>query len=88
MDNKIAGKPLATLKTMQGGSVEDDGIISWSWASWVSSDIIVILFPAPSKRDHLKSIVKENIVNLDLICLSNFFTLFTLFYLTIAICNL
>ena len=28
MDNKIAGKPLATLKTMQGGSVEDDGIIS------------------------------------------------------------
>ena len=29
MDNKVAGKPLETLKTMQGGRVEeDDGIIS------------------------------------------------------------
>ena len=54
MDNKIAGKPLETLKTMQGGRVEEDGIISRSWASWVSSNIIVILFPAPSKADHMK----------------------------------
>ena len=76
MDNKIAGKPLETLKTMQGGRVEEDGIISWSWASWVSSDIIVILFPAQSKRDHLKSIVKENIVNLDF----PIFSLYSLYF--------
>lgn len=40
MDNKIAGKPLETLKTMQCRT-EEDGIIAWSWASWVSSNTIV-----------------------------------------------